>query len=260
MSKKNRNKSTSPAASSQSSAARARARSAELRSKQAASQRRRELIVQLSVIAVVAVVVVAVVIAVLHAQKPTPAAKGIPPNMTKNSGVLLGAKSAKVTISVIEDFQCPACKAFEQETGPLLAQYEAGDQVKVEYRGIAFLDQMSSTDYSSRALNASACVAAEVPSKWKAFHDTLYANQPEEQSAGLTDAELTSLAVGVGAPESKVKACIADGKYKAWVKATTDATMGHNGVQGTPTVYVDGTAVDKSPDVIRAAVKDAQAK
>lgn len=257
MSKKKPNRPKTPETSSRPSAARARARSAELRSKQAAAQRRRELIVQLSVIGVVAVVVIAVVVAVLTTRSSSPAATGTPPNMSKNNGVVVGAKSAKVTISVIEDFQCPVCKVFEQESGPLLAKYEAGDQVKVEYRGIAFLDRMSSTRYSSRALNASACVAAEAPGKWKDFHGALFANQPAEQSAGLTDAELTSLAAGVGAPQSDVKSCIANEKYADWATSTTDSTMGHNGVEGTPTVFVNGKIVDKARDTIQAAVEDA---
>lgn len=85
-----------------------------------------------------------------------------------------------MTVQVVEDFQCPVCKAFEAQAGSQLAEWIAGDEVAVEYRGVAFLDNASSTQYSTRALNASACVASESPDAWLDFHTAMYEQQPEE--------------------------------------------------------------------------------
>ena len=64
---------------------------------------------------------------------------------------------------------------------------------------MAFLDRASTTNYSSRALDAAAAVVDTAPGSFQAFHDLLYANQPEEGSAGLTDAQLLDYAVQAGA-------------------------------------------------------------
>ncbi len=69
--------------------------------------------------------------------------------------VMVGDESAPKTITVYEDLQCPVCQAFEDATGGRRSTKAVADgKVKVEYRLIAFLDDASTTDYSSRALNA----------------------------------------------------------------------------------------------------------
>ena len=66
-------------------------------------------------------------------------------------------------------------------------------KVKVEYRPIAFLDDASTTDYSSRALNALMVVLDESgQDAFEAYHRLLFENQPAEGTAGLTDDQLSS--------------------------------------------------------------------
>ena len=74
--------------------------------------------------------------------------------MTDSYAVVVGDESAPTTITVYEDLQCPVCQAFEAATGDAVDRRSADGKVKVEYRPIAFLDDASTTDYSSRALNA----------------------------------------------------------------------------------------------------------
>ena len=78
---------------------------------------------------------------------------GTPSNLTGDYNVVIGKSSAPTTIKLYEDLQCPICKAFEGATGAQTeAAIEAG-KVKVDYHMVAFLDDASTTKYSSRALS-----------------------------------------------------------------------------------------------------------
>ena len=109
-----------------------------------------------------------------------------PPNATATAGITVG--SGPVTVEVYEDFICPACKAFEDQSGQTLDQLVAANKVKIVYYPLAFLDRQSSTDYSTRAAAASAC--ADEGGKFREYAEALFARQPAEGSAGLSDGEL----------------------------------------------------------------------
>lgn len=231
-------------------------KAAEMMKAQQARARRRTILIQSAVALVAVVAVIAVTIAVLSSQDGgEPAAS---PSAVDDQGALvLGNPDAPVTVQVVEDFQCPACRAFEEATGDLLSSYVEGDDVSVAYRGIAFLDQASSTDYSSRALNASACVMEDDPEAWPRLHRSLFEQQPPEGGEGLTDDQLIDLAVAAGASEDAVRPCIEDQTYADWVDATTEQA-GDDGVTGTPTVFVNGEKIEAvDPDGLQAAVDEA---
>jgi protein-disulfide isomerase len=240
-------------------ASRARAKSEQLRAEQAAAQRRRSILVQLLVVAGVAVVVVGVTLAVLANRDDTTTPQSAPSGVNADGGIYVGDPSAPVTLTMIEDFQCPACKQFETLNKELLDSYATGSEVRLEYRPISILDRMSTTDYSSRALNAAACFVATNPDQWRAYHGLLFDNQPPEQSAGLTDDALISLAVQAGAAKGDVASCINNGTYDDWGQSTTKANTSLPFFEGTPTVLVNGVKVETpSPEAIEAAVKEAQ--
>ena len=152
------------------------------------------------------------------------------------------AASSPVTVTLYEDFQCPACKAFEDADGAFLRQAVDSGDITVEYRPISFLDKASTTEYSSRALNAAMCVLDTKGVKsYTAMHDVLYANQPAEGSAGLDDAKLGALAKEAGAGD--LTACIKSRKFDPWLHKATDASS-KAGVNGTPTVMINGKKVE----------------
>jgi protein-disulfide isomerase len=94
------------------------------------------------------------------------------------------------------------------------------------------------------------CVAADDPANALPFLQALYENQPEEQSTGLDDATLTSIAQGVGAGEG-VASCIADGTYSRYVTAKTRETPIQTGASGvsTPTIVVNGQTLTNQTDL-----------
>ncbi|MET3923388.1 DsbA family protein [Arthrobacter sp. UYEF20] len=145
------------------------------------------------------------------------------------------AKPVKVVLYV--DFICPVCKSFEAQYNESLTSLRNEGKITVEYRPLGFLDTRSTTNYSSRAANAAACVVNESPETYADFVNTLFGKQPAEGGAGLSDAELKKMATDVGA--KSIDTCVDDKTYRPYVKYTT-AEASAIGVSGTPSVFVEG--------------------
>jgi protein-disulfide isomerase len=165
-----------------------------------------------------------------------PSAPATPPATAPTPDTEAGAgKPVKVVLYV--DFICPVCKNFEAQYNETLTKLRNDGKITVEYRPLGFLDSRSTTNYSSRAAAAAACVVNESPEKYSDFFDQLYAKQPAEGSAGLSDAELKKMATDVGA--KSIDQCVDDKTYRPWVKHATQEAAAI-GVTGTPTVFVEG--------------------
>jgi protein-disulfide isomerase len=213
--------------------------------------------------AVVAVLVIALGVGVLvqsqrDRSRTNPAAASADPGGTTGTAhqdIVVGKAAAPVTVTVYEDFQCPICRDFEQQSGATLRSYVDQGTVRLVYRPIAFLDRASTTRYSTRSLSAAGCVLTARPSAFPAFHDLLFANQPAEGSAGLTDARLAALATQAGADTGS---CIPQHRYEGWAARVTDQAS-KDGVNGTPTVEVNGTVLqDRTDQGLRAAIAAAK--
>lgn len=170
-------------------------------------------------------------------------------------GIAATKKGQPVQVVLYLDLMCPACQQFENVYGPQLKEWQDAGKITIEYRPIAILDRFSQgSKYSTRAGAAAACVAAESPSNFKAYIDALYANKPEENSAGLNNAALNTMAAQVGA--SGVDACISSQKYAGYVTYSTNLISAH-GLLGTPQVYVDGQLWDNRsalPDFVNPLI------
>jgi protein-disulfide isomerase len=173
-------------------------------------------------------------------------AGGTPSNLTGSYNVVIGKSSAPTTIKLYEDLQCPVCRSFEQVAGQQIQTGIADGKVKVDYHMVAFLDHSSTTNYSSRSLNAAMAVLSTAgPDAFLKFHTIAYDNQPAEGSAGVPDSTLVDWAVQAGADEGEVSPLIDGNVYHQWVVNATDQ-MSKDKVSGTPTIFVDGK---KLPDV-----------
>lgn len=224
-------------------------------------------IVAAAVVAVLVVVVVVVIVLTSRGGGEDEAAEVVLPESTlltvpddEDSGGFVIGQEGPVELVVFEDFQCPACKAFEETSGAYLAELAAGTDVTVVKRPISILDRVSDTRYSTRSAAAAACVGSTGDDEaYEAFAATLFAEQPDEAAAGdgLSDERLTEIATDAGAD---VGDCIADGTYLGWVTATTESADAQLERLSTPTVLVDGEVVagtgsgPPGPDELRAAV------
>jgi protein-disulfide isomerase len=54
---------------------------------------------------------------------------------------------------------CPFCRRFELSAGSALADLVAGQLASIAYHPLNFLDQASTTNYSTRAAAVSGCAA-----------------------------------------------------------------------------------------------------
>ncbi len=222
------------------------------------AERRRNLLVVGAVVAVLVLIVgdrASRSTACATPPGETPAAT--PNGVDDNYAVVVGDESAPTTITLFEDLQCPVCRAFQDATADQVDQAVADGKVRVEYRPIAILDRASTTEYSSRALNAlMAVLDTSGQEAFVAYQRLLYENQPAEGSAGLTDDQLIELAVKAGADEDAVRGPIEDRVFQQWVENATEQAS-KDGVTGTPTVLIDGKSTGDNPQESMQAVLDA---
>jgi protein-disulfide isomerase len=203
-----------------------------------------------------AVTLVAVVVLVLFAgavgfgvYRARADAGAVPAGATA-AGVTVGNPDAPATIDLYLDFQCPVCAQYEQQAGATIEELVASGQAKVVYHPVAYLNRFSSPRDSSRSSAAAGCAAdAGVLPR---FAQLLFANQPPEGGDGLPDDQLIALGTQAGAG-SGFATCVQDGRYADWSRSVTDAAS-QVGVNGTPTVLVNGKVIANSADALRAAV------
>lgn len=220
----------------------------------------RPLFIKLGVvIGLLAVVGLIVGIVVFGSKKSGPdfgSTTAPPANISDTGAVVFKADKPKEnapTVAIYVDFQCPACKQFEEGNDVNLKQMAKAGDIILEQHPIAILDHMSSTNYASRAANAFACVVNTAPDKAEAFSKKLFEIQPPEQTAGLPNTKLADAAKEVGV--TGIDDCIRDGQnYRGWVKDVTQKAI-DNGLNATPGIFINGTQWDRQGSVYDAIAK-----
>ena len=137
-----------------------------------------------------------------------------------------GSRSAKVTVVIFSDFQCPFCS----RAVPTLKQVEDTykDKVRLVFK------QMPLPFHDKAPLAAEAALAANEQGKFWEYHDKLFANQQ-----ALDRPALEKYAEEVGLNVAKFKAGLDSGKWKQQV--ADDSKLGASvGATGTPTFFING--------------------
>ncbi|WP_454860235.1 DsbA family protein [Promicromonospora soli] len=237
----------------------ARAEALALQKKQQAREKRSRLIVLSALGLGLIVLVVAVVMIFMEGQKtPMEKVDNVPAGVVEDTGIPVGAdgvagteNEGAPTLDVYVDFMCPICGQFEQINGASITEMREAGDVTLVVHPVSILDRTSQgTDYSTRAASAAAWVADRAPEQFAAFHDAMFASQPQEQTPGLSDEQIAQVAEQAGV-SAEAAAGIADGTaretYEEWVKASTevagsdpDVVNPETGGMGTPTVLIDG--------------------
>lgn len=209
-----------------------------------ADRRRRQLMAG----AVAGVVIIIAVIVGVVVQSGRNSTGTVVPPAGAIDGIALpvGDANAPATLTVYEDFRCPACESFEQTFGSTVNDLIAAGSVKVEYHIASFLDGNLGGGGSKRAANAAGCAADQ--GKFKAYHDILYANQPPESQDGFTNARLIELAKQVdGLDQAAFATCVNDNVHSGWVKASQNQfDTAFNGQVSTPTIQLNGKTLTGS--------------
>ncbi|MFF3463064.1 DsbA family protein [Streptomyces sp. NPDC001984] len=236
---------------------------AEREKQKAGEKRRRALIVGASVVCVLGLAAVIGVIAANAGKNKSSDNAGpvaAPSGAQGKDGLVIpvGKDNAKSTLTVWEDFRCPACQAFETTYRPTLHELTDAGKLKVEYHLVTLIDGNLGGSGSLRAANAAAC--AQSAGKFRDFHDVLYENQPKETDDAFADnAKLIELAGKVqGLNTPAFQKCVKDGTHDSWVVKSNQAFRA-GGFTGTPTVLLGGKNIYQTltPDKLKQLVESA---
>jgi protein-disulfide isomerase len=152
---------------------------------------------------------------------------------TANGSPITFDNGAVTVIDIWEDPQCPVCKLFEDANGDYIESLIREKKATVRYHVLSFLG-----DESVRAANASFCAADE--GQYLDFHHALYAVQsPLENSGFWSNETLVNIGKKIGITSTTFADCVTKGSKVEVVKANYDS-MNKFGVQGTPTVFING--------------------
>jgi len=251
-----------PTRSQQREEARAKAR--ELREKRVSGEKRKKFLVTggitVGILAVVAGIVFSVVFLMGTPNEKVDNSKKVPLNVTALGGVVIGkdlkiASDAEIKatnrIVIYQDYQCPICQLFETPNSAQIKTWAQSGLATVEYHPISFLDGSSLNNYSSRAANAAFCVANSQPEKFFDVNTALYANQPQENTSGPSDAEIKVTLANAGVSiNSEMNTCIDQKRYAKFIENRTTEGLSQPAVSGTetpggtPYILVNGTVYD----------------
>lgn len=215
-------------------------------------QRRQAQMRQRQILLIVGIVIIAVAIVawiIYENNKPIGPITAIPTQTyAQASGKTLGAADAKVTILLFSDFQCPICKVFADGVEKqVIATYVDTGRAKLEYHHYIVIDGNVGGSESRDAANASEC-ANDQGQFWN-FHDLLYANQGAREGGGaFTVRRLKAMGAGMGLDAAAFDQCVDSNQHAADVR-TDEALAAQYGVNGTPSVFINGNKVTNPNDL-----------
>lgn len=159
-----------------------------------------------------------------------------------NLAIPVGAADAPSTLTVWEDFRCPACAAFENGFRSTIHELENSGQIRVQYHLATLIDDKTRGSGSLHAANAAGC--AQDAGKFSAYHDVLYTNQPDETDDAYADNnKLLDLAKKVpGLDTPAFRSCVENGTHNSWVVKSNEAFQAGK-FNGTPTVQLNGESI-----------------
>lgn len=103
----------------------------------------------------------------------------------------VGPVDAPVTLVVYSDYQCPFCASWAADTGPVMAEYAAEGDLRIEYRDIAIFGEES-----QRA--ALAAYAAGLQGGYLDYHEALFPDGETRPAGELSESALVDLAAELG--------------------------------------------------------------
>lgn len=172
------------------------------------------------------------------------------PLMVDETALQVGDPDAPVVIDLFLDYSCPHCQEYEAIVGDTLLELAGSGEAVVRNHFIQIV-----TTYGARAGSTSMCVAAGQPEEWASVHAALFANHSAETD-GWRTGEFRSFVSDLGVTDQSVLDCVQAGTYMDWIRANTTTALA-DGVQGTPTLRIDGEVTELlTADGLRAAVAE----
>ena len=167
-------------------------------------------------------------------------------------------QGAPLKLSIWEDFQCPVCQQFEASFGFYIEDLVKSGEAEVAFHTASFLGPES-----RRAANAGYCAADE--GRFLDFHKAMYAIQSPIENSGFWNPDnLIRIGEKVGITSESFATCVRDDAKRDLVNTVAESMMKY-GVEGTPTVFINGNEWNRtSPafdlEEFRAAVEAAKSE
>ncbi|MFI7035788.1 DsbA family protein [Microbispora rosea] len=220
-------------------------------------QEQRKRITMIVTIAVIIVIAAAFTVWSVRQGAAEEASGGVAPVTVEKDGTVVMAQAGvtKPVVDVFEDFQCPACKQFEETSGSTLKNLAAEGKAKVVYHPITIFTQEPTKSNSLRAASAARCITDG--RQWLAFHDLLYKNQPSETVSGFSADELIKWGKQAGVTAEDFDNCVRQQRNVAAHQQFSSQTMTAQKLQGTPTIKVDGKELDSNVAFVPSSLRDA---
>ena len=195
-------------------------------------------------------------------QAQSPAGAANPPAPRTSASPMPGAApprvrgdaSAPVTLEEFGDFECPPCAALHPELKKIEAEF--GPRLKVIFRHFP-LEQM----HKNAVAAARAAEAAGRQNRFWEMHDMLYENQNVWKNDADTRVRFAGYAARLGLNVEQFKADM--DAPAVMERIIADRLRGRSlGVEGTPTIFLNGRELDPSVmtrDGLRAQIQAAAA-
>jgi protein-disulfide isomerase len=170
-----------------------------------------------------------------------------PVQIATDGSPVMGPPNARVTLVEFSDFQCPYCSKAVLKIEGILKAFPK--DVKLVFK------QYPLDSHPQAQISAQAAIAAHQQGKFWQLHDLMFANR-----TGLSRKAILSWASGLGLDMKRFEADLdSDAVKKAVARDIADGDKA--GVEGTPTVYINGQryngelAIEASRKVIEDELK-----
>ncbi len=163
----------------------------------------------------------------------------------------IGDPNAPVLVETYEDFLCPHCADFTAELGPVLMDFVRDGTVRwaYKYRVIGGSDSLTA--------NMAAECAADQGKFWP-YHEELFRRIQEKGKIAVFPNSLKKLAADLGLDAAQFNQCL-DSKQHLKEIQKIDQAAAARGVNGTPTIFINGQRYDgsRSPEAFKAVIEAA---
>jgi protein-disulfide isomerase len=163
--------------------------------------------------------------------------------VTDGQGLMIGYAGASNVVTLYTDVACSHCAEFETTYGASLANLRDSGKIDVEYWPLGFISAGS-----ARASNAMACAAERDPKFAVSLYDGFFANFATDWSNDQILSLSTQLSPTL--PDG-YETCVTSGTHAAWVTGIYNLAKSGASANGTPTVYVNGTAFDLTTGTVQ---------
>ena len=153
-------------------------------------------------------------------------------------GVQTAEEAAKngqpVRVTIFQDYNCVHCAEFETKYGEEIQKLVEDGTITLEIRNLTSLDRSSPTAYSARNAAAAYSVANQVStSNFLNYQREIFSHQG---TGDMNNQQIADIASKYGA---SIGSDMNEDKWRPLVDVV-NAESASNGIQGTPTVFVDG--------------------